>query len=114
MSMFALYAMMLIIGWQAYNLAREDMGIGASAGILGLLGLLQFVPLFILTPLVGWVADRLDRRGSGAALRRAQQPLSSLLLVKGLSRYSARGSAYIKALSKSILLFRLQRFDAAS
>ena len=61
-SMFALYAMMLILGWQAYNLAREDMGISASAGILGLLGLLQFVPLFILTPLVGWVADHMDRR----------------------------------------------------
>jgi MFS family permease len=55
-------AMMLIVGWQAYNLAREDYGIAASAGILGLLGLLQFVPLFILTPLVGWVADRHDRR----------------------------------------------------
>lgn len=61
-SMFALYAMMLILGWQAYNLARESMGVSASAGILGLLGLLQFVPLFILTPLVGWVADHMDRR----------------------------------------------------
>lgn len=61
-AMFALYAMMLILGWQAYNLAREDMGVSASAGILGLLGLLQFVPLFILTPLVGWVADHMDRR----------------------------------------------------
>ncbi|MEM1132978.1 MAG: MFS transporter [Pseudomonadota bacterium] len=61
-AMFALYAMMLILGWQAYNLAREDLGIAASAGILGILGLLQFVPLFILTPIVGWVADRMDRR----------------------------------------------------
>ncbi|HEY9092908.1 MFS transporter [Parasphingorhabdus sp.] len=61
-AMFALYAMMLILGWQAYNLAREDMGVSASAGILGLLGLLQFVPLFILTPVVGWVADHMDRR----------------------------------------------------
>jgi MFS family permease len=61
-SMIALYALLLILGWQAYNLAREDMGIEASAGILGLLGLLQFVPLFILTPLTGWVADHLDRR----------------------------------------------------
>ena len=60
--MLSQYAMMLIMGWQAYNLAREDFGIAASAGILGLLGLLQFLPLFILTPLVGWVADRLDRR----------------------------------------------------
>jgi len=61
-SMIALYALLLILGWQAYNLARADMGVSASAGILGLLGLLQFVPLFILTPVTGWVADHLDRR----------------------------------------------------
>ncbi len=61
-SMLAQNALMLIIGWQAYNLAREDMGISASAGILGLLGLLQFIPLFMLTPLVGWMADHMDRR----------------------------------------------------
>ncbi len=61
-SMLSYYAMALILGWQAYNLAREEMGIAASAGILGLIGLLQFIPLFVLTPLVGWIADRLDRR----------------------------------------------------
>ncbi len=79
MSMFALYAMMLIIGWQAYNLAREDMSIEASAGILGLLGLLQFVPLFILTPLVGWVADRLDRRWISRAVLASQAGIALLL-----------------------------------
>ena len=29
---------------------------------LGLIGLVQFVPLFVLTPISGWTADRLDRR----------------------------------------------------
>ena len=28
----------------------------------GLIGLAQFLPLFILTPITGWVADRFDRR----------------------------------------------------
>lgn len=78
-SMFALYAMMLILGWQAYNLAREDMGISASAGILGLLGLLQFLPLFILTPLVGWVADHLDRRWIARTVLAAQVAITLLL-----------------------------------
>ncbi len=78
-AMFALYAMMLILGWQAYNIAREDMGIGASAGILGLLGLLQFVPLFILTPLVGWAADRMDRRWIVRIVMGAQAAIASLL-----------------------------------
>ena len=79
MSMFALYAMMLIVGWQAYNLAREDMEIGAAAGILGLLGLLQFVPLFLLTPLVGWVADRMDRRWIARTVLAAQVAIALLL-----------------------------------
>lgn len=78
-SMFALYALLLILGWQAYNLAREDMGIRASAGILGLLGLLQFVPLFILTPLTGWVADHLDRRWVARAVLGTQTLIALLL-----------------------------------
>lgn len=56
-------AMMLIVGWQVYNLARAGgMGVGAASAQLGLIGLIQFVPLFALTPLTGWVADRFDRR----------------------------------------------------
>lgn len=77
--MFALYAMMLILGWQAYNLARQDLGIGASAGILGILGLLQFLPLFILTPIVGWVADRMDRRWIVRIVLAAQSGIALLL-----------------------------------
>lgn len=89
--MFALYAMMLILGWQAYNLAREDMGVGASAGILGLLGLLQFVPLFILTPLVGWVADHLDRRWIARVVLGAQ---AAIALVLGLLTVSGNISLW--------------------
>lgn len=54
--------MVLIIGWQAYNIARETMDTKAAAAQLGLIGLIQFVPLFLLAPVSGWVADRLDRR----------------------------------------------------
>ncbi|MEO8723092.1 MAG: MFS transporter [Sphingobium sp.] len=54
--------MMIILGWQAYNLARLEMGTRAAAAQLGLIGLAQFLPLFFLTPVSGWVADRFDRR----------------------------------------------------
>lgn len=84
-SMVALYALLLILGWQAYNLAREDMGISASAGILGLLGLLQFVPLFILTPVTGWVADHLDRRWVARAVLAAQTVIALFLAILTLS-----------------------------
>ncbi|HEX8527387.1 MFS transporter [Allosphingosinicella sp.] len=62
MGMLAGSAMMLIVGWQVYNIARLTMSPGASAAQLGFVGLIQFVPLFALTPVTGWVADRLDRR----------------------------------------------------
>lgn len=56
-------AMMLIIGWQVYNIARGDgLGVAAASARLGLIGLIQFLPLFALTPITGWVADRIDRR----------------------------------------------------
>jgi len=63
--MLALYCMMLIVAWQAYNIARETMSIEASAFRLGLLGLLQFIPRFFLTPFAGWIADNLSRRNIG-------------------------------------------------
>ena len=55
-------AMVIVIGWQVYDIARETMSIRAAAFQLGLIGLVQFVPLFVLTPISGWTADRLDRR----------------------------------------------------
>jgi MFS family permease len=62
-SMLAQSAMMLIIGWQVYNIARDGgMSPAAAAAQLGFVGLIQFVPLFALTPVTGWLADRLDRR----------------------------------------------------
>ena len=55
-------AMVIVIGWQVYDIARETMEIREAAFQLGLIGLVQFVPLFVLTPISGWTADRLDRR----------------------------------------------------
>ncbi len=43
------------VGWQAYALT-------GSAFYLGLIGLAQFLPMFLLTLAVGHVADRYDRR----------------------------------------------------
>lgn len=63
------YAMMLIIGWQVYNIARDSgYGIAAASGQLAIMGLLEFVPLFLLTPFSGLVADRLNRRNVARAM----------------------------------------------
>jgi MFS family permease len=61
-STVAQMAMVIVIGWQVYDIARQSMGIREAAFRLGLIGLVQFVPLFVLTPISGWTADRLDRR----------------------------------------------------
>src|SRR6476659_5842490 len=55
-------AMVIVIGWQVYDIARQTMSIREAAFRLGMIGLVQFVPLFLLTPISGWTADRLDRR----------------------------------------------------
>ncbi len=55
-------AMVIVIGWQVYDIARQTMDVGDAAFQLGLIGLFQFVPLFVLTPVSGWAADRFDRR----------------------------------------------------
>ncbi len=58
----ALSAMSIVIGWQVYTIARETMDIRQATFLLGMIGLVQFVPLFVLTPIVGLVADTVDRR----------------------------------------------------
>jgi MFS family permease len=55
-------AMVIVIGWQVYDIARQTMEVGDAAFQLGLIGLVQFIPLFCLTPVSGWAADRFDRR----------------------------------------------------
>lgn len=55
-------AMVTAIEYQVYSIARETMSPAAAAFRLGLIGFVQFVPLFFLSPFAGWAADRIDRR----------------------------------------------------
>ncbi len=61
---FATLSMVVLIGYQTYDVARADYGMGVrdAAFMLGLLGAAQFVPLMLLTPVAGLAADRFDRR----------------------------------------------------
>ena len=63
-AVMATIAMVVVIGYQLYDTARTDYGMSIKEASfqLGLLGLFQFVPLAILTPVAGWVADRVERR----------------------------------------------------
>ena len=63
-AVLATMGMVVVIGWQVYDVARTDYGMSPreAAFQLGLLGAVQFVPLALLTPVAGWVADRYERR----------------------------------------------------
>jgi MFS family permease len=55
-------AMVIVIGWQVYDIARQTMSVKEASFQLGLIGIAQFLPLLALSLFAGWVADRIDRR----------------------------------------------------
>jgi MFS family permease len=61
-STLAVQAEGVTLGWQVYTVARHSRGVDQSAFLVGMVGLAQFVPLFLLALLAGATADRNDRR----------------------------------------------------
>jgi|HubBroStandDraft_1064217.scaffolds.fasta_scaffold00359_20 MFS family permease len=61
-SSLAVQAESVTIGWQVYTVARHTRNVEQSALLVGMVGLAQFVPLFILALIAGATADRRDRR----------------------------------------------------
>ncbi|HUQ13549.1 MAG TPA: MFS transporter [Novosphingobium sp.] len=61
---FATTGMIVVLGYQLYDVARSDyaMSVPLAAFQLGLFGLVQFVPMLLFTPVSGLVADRFERR----------------------------------------------------
>jgi MFS family permease len=55
LSGIAFQMLVVAIGWQLYNLTNNPLD-------LGLIGLVQFVPMFCATPFAGHAADTYDRR----------------------------------------------------
>jgi MFS family permease len=70
------YSMIAVaVGWQIY-------GLTGSAFFLGLVGLAQFLPQFLLTLAVGFAADRFDRR-TIARICQALEAAGALVLALG-------------------------------
>ncbi|WBQ15705.1 MFS transporter [Sphingobium yanoikuyae] len=61
-AMLAHSGLVVTLGWAVYDEARLSMGIRAAALRLGLIGLVQFLPILALSPVTGLTADRFDRR----------------------------------------------------
>jgi MFS family permease len=80
-AVFAQNMMVVVIGWQAYETARGKLGLSINDASfqLGLIGVVQFVPLMLLSPITGLAADRFDRRRIGQ-IALAVDALTALML----------------------------------
>lgn len=81
LAVFATMAMVVLLGYQLYEVARADYGMSVAEASfqLGLLGLAQFVPLLVLTPIAGLAADRFDRRHVAAFANTIDAAVAGLL-----------------------------------
>ncbi|SER44542.1 MFS transporter [Sphingobium sp. YR768] len=61
-AMLAHSGLVVALGWAVYDEARLSMGVREAALRLGLIGLVQFLPMLMLSPFTGLAADRYDRR----------------------------------------------------
>jgi MFS family permease len=62
----------VIIAWEVYEVARRSLSVAEAAFAVGMIGLVQFLPLVALTLVAGETADRHDRRGILACCYMAQ------------------------------------------
>jgi len=76
------------VGWQIYALT-------GSAWYLGLVGLAQFLPMFLLTLVVGQVADRYDRRRIAAICQVVQGAAAGVLALGSFSGWQSKESILI-------------------
>ncbi|GAB4355056.1 MAG: MFS transporter [Oricola sp.] len=80
-STFAVQIVAVSVGWQVYDLTRDPMD-------LGIIGLVQFLPLLLLVLVTGAVADRFGRRlvmGSAIALELACAAAILFFSIRGLT-----------------------------
>lgn len=79
----------MVLGWQVYDLARAQYGMspGQAAFQLGVIGLVQFLPMLVLAPVAGLIADRFDRRKVGAFAMAVD-----FLMSLALGIFTARGT----------------------
>jgi len=92
-STIAQLAMVIVIGWQVYDIARRTMSVSEASFQLGIIGLAQFIPLFVLVPVTGYVADHFDRRWVGRATI-----LLELGCAGALGWYALQGTTTLTAL----------------
>ncbi len=90
-------AMVVVIGWQVYDIARRTMPPKQAAFQLGMIGLVQFLPLAVLTLVTGWTADRLDRRWIGRIVLLAEAACAGALALNAWQGSTSLAPIYVVA-----------------
>jgi len=85
LSVIAMLTQSVTLGWQVYSIARLDHSVDQSAFLVGMVGLVQFLPMFALVLLAGETADRYDRRKILMASIGLQLLCSSALAIEASS-----------------------------
>ncbi|XZF74137.1 MFS transporter [Bacillus sp. AL-1R] len=78
------------IGWQMYDLTHDAFS-------LGLVGLAQFIPMVLLTLVVGQVADRVDRRKIVFICQMVEAFIAGLLLYGNFANWLSKEEILIAA-----------------
>lgn len=87
LSWFAMFMVSVAVGWQVYDLAHDPFA-------LGMVGLSQFLPAFLLTLPGGLASDRFDRRRVLLAGCGVELLVAALLLTLALSHAGRVGYIY--------------------
>lgn len=82
-SYMAFQMLAVAVGWQIY-------AITSSAMYLGLVGLAQFLPMFLLTLVVGHVADRYDRRNIARICQAIEGSAVAILALASFSGWQSK------------------------
>ncbi|MCZ7594501.1 MAG: MFS transporter [Hyphomicrobium sp.] len=99
LSTVAMLTQSVTLGWQVYSIARLEHSVEYSAFLVGMIGLVQFVPMFAFVLLAGETADRYDRRKILIACSLLQVACSAgLAALAGMERPSLVGIFAIAAL----------------
>ena len=88
LSTMAAIILAVSVGWQLYNLTGNPFD-------LGLVGLIQFVPVIVLTLVAGHLADRYDRRRIIALCQATGAVAAGLLLLGTLQGWLGRESIFL-------------------
>ncbi|TDH62854.1 MFS transporter [Dankookia rubra] len=88
LSTLCMQMLAVAVGWQLYALTGRALD-------LGLVGLVQFIPVLVLTLPAGWLADRGDRRLVVACCQGSVAVLAALLAVGTLRGWLGREAMFL-------------------